>query len=75
MWLEQTFGGQTRGNPSPFSKGDNMVICRFNIMGDYWETVDNTGLIVGIGDTPRESIENAEFWGLDCSNVEILDKF
>ncbi len=51
-----------------------MVMCYFNIMDDNWWTVDEDGVCWGIGGTPEESVESAEFWGLDCKDVDIFEK-
>lgn len=48
--------------------------CYYNIVDDSWWTVDEDGLCWGCGGTPRESIEEAESWGLDCRDVVIYDK-
>ena len=42
----------------------------FNIMdGNYWVQTSE-GLTVGIGETEAEAIEEAEFLGFDCANIE-----
>ena len=47
-----------------------MVKCYYNYADEnYWVTTDE-GLVVGIGKTKEEAIENAEFLGLDCNNLE-----
>lgn len=51
-----------------------MVKCYFNICDDNWWTVDEYGVCWGIGATPAESIETAEFWGLDCGDVCIFNE-
>ncbi|MBR0369130.1 MAG: hypothetical protein IJH63_00230 [Methanobrevibacter sp.] len=45
--------------------------CYFNVVDDAWWTVDEYGVCWGIGLTPEESISEAEFLGLDCSDVFI----
>lgn len=46
-----------------------MPICYFNIMDENYYVKDEIGFIWGIGNSPEEAIENAEFWGLDCKNI------
>lgn len=46
-----------------------MVKGYYNIIdGNYW-IKNEDGLTVGIGATKEEAIEDAEFWGVDCSNI------
>ena len=45
--------------------------CYYNIADGNWWTTNNDGIVVGIGKTIDESIEEAEFWGLDCTNILI----
>ena len=44
--------------------------CFYNIIDEAWWVQDEDGFTWGIGKTPDEAIEIAEFWGLDCSNIE-----
>lgn len=53
---------------------DNEKKCFYNIMDESWWTIDEDGFCWGIGDTPRESIETAEDWGLDCMDVVIYEE-
>ncbi len=47
--------------------------CYYNIIDENWWTVDEDGLCWGIGKTPELSITQAEYWGLDCHDVKIVE--
>ncbi len=50
-----------------------MPKCFYNYADEsYWVQTDE-GLTVGIGATKKEAIEEAEFWGLDCTNITFGD--
>lgn len=51
-----------------------MSECYFNLFNEKWYTVDDDGLVWGIGDTIKQSIEEAEFWGMNCKNIKIEDE-
>ena len=53
---------------------DDEKKCYFNICDDSWWTVDEEGICWGIGDTPEESIDEAENLGLYCVDVVIYDE-
>ena len=48
--------------------------CYFNICDDSWWTIDEDGICWGVGETPESSIDEAEFWGLNCNNIMVVDK-
>ena len=48
--------------------------CYFNICDDSWWTIDEDGICWGVGETLEEAIDEAEFWGLNCNNIMVVDK-
>ena len=44
-----------------------------NPIDEQFYLKDETGFICGIGKTAEEAIENAEFWGFNCKNIECED--
>lgn len=48
-----------------------MSKCYYNLIDENWWTIDDDGLVWGIGKTIHKSIEEAEFWGMDCKDIEI----
>ena len=48
--------------------------CYFNICDDSWWTIDEDGICWGVGETPEEAIDEAEFWGLNCNNIMVVDE-
>ena len=52
-----------------------MSKCYYNLIDENWWTIDDDGLVWGIGKTIHKSIEEAEFWGMDCKDIEIEENY
>lgn len=42
----------------------------YNIIDEKFYIKNEDGFTCGIGETVKEAVENAEFWGFNCENLE-----
>ena len=47
--------------------------CYLNIIDNNYYIIDESGFKWGIGETAEEAVENAEFNGADCTNLQFED--